>query len=782
MTLAKNIHRGLCIVLLAVALIQPVSAFGEVMEGFTTPGTTTWTVPAGVYEVTVEAIGGGGAGSSGSGSVGGAGGGGGGYVRGTIAVTPGTQEEIVVGAGGSGSGGTSHFRNSTTLSAGGGASGAAGGSGGSGAGSSATVTRTGGDGAANFGQSGGGGGGAAGSNEDGASGSRTTGGLGGEELGGRGGDGAGGTSLPGDTGELFGAGGGGGSGDGSFMGTGGIGGVGAQGGVRVHYTRQLPNVQRGQAEITGTFDEVIVDIGAVNASRAFVRHNVKSESSAPSYRLVTAELTSSGDQIIFRRNTSLTGATTTIEWEVIEDSRLTVQRGTWSFGGSDTSSSIGINGILLSNTFILVSARMGQFSPENLNQGLWTANYGNSGSGTASIQVEREVSGSEGDLVWQVVTWEGSNVYPLNDLGSASLRRETSVTQEIPASFNPENSFLVFSVRSGDENLEHMNVRGTILNSTHIEFSREEEENQEIDVEWFLVENPSFYVQRGTTMLTTTSSSESFNDAGLENMFHTISWSSSGANTNHNRAAIASSLNNGEITFNKSVTGNTQEISYEIIHIRNNCDKPPFGGWTVSGEHNCVIEDNTNIYQSGFTCSGAGTFTVLGANFTAKSITSTNMCSIIAQSGAQIRAQRLIELNDRSFSGFVGDFSENWVQVTFGSDGQLRFESYNENPTSFEITPIDSLSPLNEWVVNNNVDPEDYEIYAELLSGTLNQGTTNEWQSLSSSRMWEVFVPGLTVPETSTATIRFQIRNKDTLDIAATADITISANSGATGS
>src|SRR5690554_6195879 len=83
-----------------------VSGFGHsvcaqemVVETFTSSG--TWTVPAGVTEITVEAWGaGGGGGGSNSNNSGGSGGGGGGHTTNTFSVTPGQSVAYTVGAGG----------------------------------------------------------------------------------------------------------------------------------------------------------------------------------------------------------------------------------------------------------------------------------------------------------------------------------------------------------------------------------------------------------------------------------------------------------------------------------------------------------------------------------------------------------------------------------------------------------------------------------------------------------------------------------------------------------
>ncbi len=110
----------------------------KTMQAFTTVGTTTWTVPAGVTSVEVLVVGGGGGGgSSTSGVVYGSGGGGGGIAY-TAAYTtiPGAAVNITVGNGGNattfrpqdgGTGGNSSFG---SLSANGGTGGSAAGAGG----------------------------------------------------------------------------------------------------------------------------------------------------------------------------------------------------------------------------------------------------------------------------------------------------------------------------------------------------------------------------------------------------------------------------------------------------------------------------------------------------------------------------------------------------------------------------------------------------------------------------------------------------------------------------
>lgn len=121
---------------------------------FTTPGTTTFIVPAGVTSLRIRVVGGGGGGARGTfvGYAGGdwegwtafgfgtttftwygcgGGGGGGGYAHGIFTVTPGTSYQVTVGAGGNGgtahgdwgtggTGGTSSFSNLISATGGGG--------------------------------------------------------------------------------------------------------------------------------------------------------------------------------------------------------------------------------------------------------------------------------------------------------------------------------------------------------------------------------------------------------------------------------------------------------------------------------------------------------------------------------------------------------------------------------------------------------------------------------------------------------------------------------------
>lgn len=240
------------------------SAGGYAYDGqiYTTQGSDTFVVPAGITSVTVKLWGGGGGGGAGGTAAAGGAGGGGGYVTATLSVTPGETLNVYVGgaglggsqstAGGGGGGGSfsSVYRGGTALAiAGGGAGGGgglnnggrSGGDGGAGGGTTGVAGSGGsGSGGSNSGGSGGtssaGGAGGSGGNNAGSAGSSLTGGDGADARTSEGADGsgaAGGLSGGGNGGAIISTSraGGGGGGAGYFGGGGGSGSTNNRGGA-----------------------------------------------------------------------------------------------------------------------------------------------------------------------------------------------------------------------------------------------------------------------------------------------------------------------------------------------------------------------------------------------------------------------------------------------------------------------------------------------------------------------------------------------------------------------
>ena len=240
--------------LLAVLVAAPASAV-DAAPTFITPGTFSWTVPAGVTSISIECWGGGGGGgadsSNGNGAAGG--GGGGAYAKVySFAVTASSYNYTVGAAGtatnsGGTAGGDSSF-NGTTCVADGGAAGTSGnngsgGPGGTGGNSTGDIRVAGGTGANGTSPNGGGGGSSAGPGTlstivpgAGVAGNNGSGGNGGAAVlgGGPGGNGGNGT-----TGSQPASGPGGGGGGGSYSGSTKSGGVGFAGQIRIRYNATL---------------------------------------------------------------------------------------------------------------------------------------------------------------------------------------------------------------------------------------------------------------------------------------------------------------------------------------------------------------------------------------------------------------------------------------------------------------------------------------------------------------------------------------------------------------
>ena len=237
--------------LLAFLLIG-FNAFSQT-QTFSTPGATTFTVPAGVTSITVQVWGGGGRGGSRTTAGEGGGAGGGGFSKKTFSVNPGDIYNLSVGGGsttGTSPGGDSWFVNNTTLLARGGNSvadnataGATGGAVGIG-----DVTYSGGNGFSAASMATGGGGSSAGTASNGTNATSASGAVA-PAGGGNGGNGATSNNNPGIAGSFPGGGGGGADKAGSAN---QVGGNGGNGQVTVSWCSTISAVLSGFAGTGGT--------------------------------------------------------------------------------------------------------------------------------------------------------------------------------------------------------------------------------------------------------------------------------------------------------------------------------------------------------------------------------------------------------------------------------------------------------------------------------------------------------------------------------------------------
>lgn len=265
---ASAFFESILFIFLLGLLVWSHAAVAQITETFDT--STTWTAPAGVTSVTVEAWGGGGGGGAATGNPEKGGGGAGGqYARKVTSVTAGNNYAIIVGGGGpggvgsnGGAGGDSTFAGTTVVAKGGSGGGWVGVNGGDGAAGAGSITGgigdivyRGGNGAAgdtdsNCNSSGAGGGGA-GSGGNGGDASGNTGGTGTATGGGNGGN-ASNSSSNGGAGNARGGGGAGACAESNTDRSGGAGGAG-----RVVLTYLVGGVSGGCASSTVGSDTLV---------------------------------------------------------------------------------------------------------------------------------------------------------------------------------------------------------------------------------------------------------------------------------------------------------------------------------------------------------------------------------------------------------------------------------------------------------------------------------------------------------------------------------------------
>lgn len=387
--------RMLSVIMVLLLIMMQEVVFGQPSATFTTAGTSTYTIPAGVRKVSIEAWGAGGGGGGDADWLGtGAGGGGGGaYAKiNSFTVTPLNSYTYTVGAAGSagssssgdgGNGGNSTFNTNTCVAQGGrggiGGNDGTGGAGGTTASSTGDIKYAGGAGFQGYtspNTRGGGGGGSAGTGGQGNSATSVTGAsaVTGGGPGGNGGDNSAG-SAP-----ASGPGGGGGGGENSGT-SGRAGGAGYAGQVRISWTCPSISLTSGSNTPTVCINTAITNI-VYTIGDNYVAANVTGLPTGVSYEIVGTTLTISGTPSVtagspYNYTITLTKPTGCAN-DAVASGTITVQpissaptiNGTYCPGGTSVSgTSIEGNGTTI-NVYKAGSTLIGSTT---VSSGAWTA-------------------------------------------------------------------------------------------------------------------------------------------------------------------------------------------------------------------------------------------------------------------------------------------------------------------------------------------------------------------------------------------------------------------------
>ncbi len=319
-------------------------------------------------------------------------------------------------------------------------------------------------------------------------------------------------------------------------------------------------VQRGSASVDGT-TEVILST-EVPPSKSFILHTQRSSDSGPDSLFVLSNFLNS-QKIEFKNYASGGGAN--VEWEVISSPNLTVSRNIISFETTDTTINIDLpRQFNLSNSFLIITTRLNSGTTTNNQQGRWRGRFFNS----TRIQLNRGISGTAGEISWQAVEWKGAEVQS----GSFSIS-STSGTDTLTNPINLTRSFLIFSSTSDSGTaLDYNNIGGFLSNSNTVYFYRQDDDTGNMYADWFVIESPFLYIQRGSFEIdgTTSPIDQSFNPLiNLSRSFHRSAWDSTGSGNTHANAIVTTQLTNSSNL--RAITGttasNVKNVSWQIMEI-----------------------------------------------------------------------------------------------------------------------------------------------------------------------------------------------------------------------
>ncbi|MEK6947185.1 MAG: hypothetical protein AABX32_06275, partial [Nanoarchaeota archaeon] len=313
------------------------------------------------------------------------------------------------------------------------------------------------------------------------------------------------------------------------------------------------NVQRGDA-LGATTDTIINStILPIDPDRAFILFTSSTNIDDPDRIHFTPNITR--NQTSFSRYTATTA--TAISWQVVEHSDIQVQRGTASFGASQTGANASINQVNLNNSFIIVYGRVNSAAAADNSEAFFKGSFIDS----TNITLERQTTGSAALVSWQVVEWQKAKV--LNGtLSITGTRTDVNID-----TINKSRSFLIFSTAiSGDTGQDTNFVLGNITNSSGLSFVRVNGAGTAF-VNWFVVELPNATVQ--TDSVTFSSDvNVAINPVAVNKTFHVQSQTASGGGTAYQNAQYKVNMTNStNLFFDKTTTTQTNVVTWFVIDV-----------------------------------------------------------------------------------------------------------------------------------------------------------------------------------------------------------------------
>ena len=457
-------------------------------------------------------------------------------------------------------------------------------------------------------------------------------------------------------------------------------------------------VERGSVSVNGQANVVI---NRTDKNKAFVNYKLRG-ASAPNAVFVSAKFLNS-TMLQFQ---NYIGAVS-VDWEVITGPDIVVQRGELPYSTSDSSFILGINNIDISNSFLIVNARVNSSATTDYTDGLWRGRF----VGNNVINFTRLTNGAGGNLSWQVVSWAETIVQN----GSSSFTT-ASMTPSFSTSVNTNNSFMFFSYACSGAQLRHYFVQGRLINNSNLFFKRETASGT-VDADWFVVEWNRARVDRGTYGFGAVTSANVSLTKVLYNLSRSFSTSSAtdigGTGSTNNNALVTNTLtNNTNLLLQKGGTGQTNNVSWQVIELIE-LDAPIV---------NLIYPSNNQNFSS---------FAIPQFNYSVFDDSSLVNCSLYGNWSTGWHVNQTIQNPDNDVS-----IEQNFSSVNVGNDGYYKwnvectdvYENIGRNSTNFTFAAFLFPDALNVSYFN--------------ISQTINDGKGNitlYWNLSTHSAKYKIY-------------------------------------------
>lgn len=402
---------------------------------------------------------------------------------------------------------------------------------------------------------------------------------------------------------------------------------------------QRPYVQSGEFKMTGLNNNVT--ILPINTSMSFIVISNHMDGAVlineVSALQVMAEIINSTTISFSNFNAT---ANPIINWYIIEDSNLAVQRGVFNYDTTSKNITVAINTINKTNSFPIISNKLNIFGTSGGGRGFWSASLNTTGI----LNLTRGLAGTAGSVGWQVISWSGANV----QFGELDIRiGQTTLNSNLQTPINLSNTFIVATKSVNSTHQSTQEIRVSFTNATTVNGNRINN-TQNTSVLYYVVSHPDLNVQNITYSLgAVNSNNDTFNNI---NVLKTFSVKTFNTNTESTSSFVRTTIfdritNNTNINFRKGQASNTQSITYFVVEfipstaINDPCAYTS-GHWTVPCF--CNVTSNVALTALGgkknLIINGSGTMIINAnitnvGNITRYGLDGVNRCTIIRING-----------------------------------------------------------------------------------------------------------------------------------------------------